>query len=257
MKNIICLKIDKILNHIIRYSNNYWISEKFLSNVFYISFSVFVSTKIVDSTAFGNIWHHRMNHLKPLGLHHLKKECLKMKLKDFYMFQCNVCAKAEMTNQVFHRPLINHFIRSFYKVNIDWKDLNEEWNNYQSNKTIIKRIMKIICQIINMTITYFILIWKNNENLSFIQNFIIWIFFCYSFNMKIVRSDHKIKRNQTRQYLINVDIIFEPCSANTQVQNGVAKWFEWTMMMKTRIMRLFTNLFHSMWKKIIGTMIYF
>ena len=83
------------------------------------------------------------------------------------------------------------------------------------------------------------------------------MFFYYNFNIKIIRSDHEMKRNQTRQYLIDVDIIFEPCFTNTQAQSGVAERFGRTVMMKTRIMRLFTNLPHSMWKKIIGTTIYF
>ena len=168
MKNIICLKINKILNRIVHYSNNYWISEKSSPNVFYIFSSVFVFIRTVDSTAFVNLWHRWMNHLKPFGLHHLNKKCLKMKLKNLCMSQCDVCAKAEMINQIFHRSLINCSIRFFYKVNIYWKDLNKEWNDYQSNKTIIKWIIKIICQIINMTITYFTRIQIKKKNLSFL-----------------------------------------------------------------------------------------
>ena len=255
MKNIICLKIKKILNHIIRYNNNYRISEKFSSNVFYIFCSVFVFITIVDSMTFTNVWHRWMNHLKLFGLHHLNKKCLGM--KNFCIFQCNTCAKIKMTNQIFHHSLINRFTRFFYKVNIDWEALNEEWNNYQSNKKIINRIMKIVCQIKNITITYFTFIRKENENLSFIQNLIIWMFFCYSFDIKIIRSDHKMKCNWTRQYLISVDITFEPNSANKQTQNGVVERFGRMMMTKTKIMRLFINLFHSMWKKIIGATIYF
>ena len=83
------------------------------------------------------------------------------------------------------------------------------------------------------------------------------MFFHYNFNIKIIRSDHEMKRNRTPQYLTNVDIIFEPCFTNTQVQNGVTKRFERMMMIKTRVMWLFTNLSHSMWKEIIGAAIYF
>ena len=255
-ENISCRKITKIIDHIFCHSNNYQISEKSSSNVFYNSFSIFVSMKIVDSTAFANVWHHQMNHLKPFGLHHLNKKCLGVRLKGLNMSQCDVCAKAKMTNQVFHRPPINRPTRPFYKVNIDWEDLDEGWNNYQSDGTIIKRIMKIICQIINMMITYFILIRKKNENLSFIQNLIIWTSFRYNFNIKIIRSDHEMNHNCIRQYLTNIGIIFEPSSANTQTQNGVAKRFERTMMTKTKIMWLFINLPHSIWKKIIEAATY-
>ena len=160
MKNIICLKINKILNHIICYNNNYWISEEFSSNVFYIFSSLFVFTRTIDSTASTNVWHCQMNHLKLLRLHHWNKKCLEVKLKNLCMSQCNVCAKVKMINQIFRRSLINRFIRFFYKVNIDWKNLNERWNNYQSNETIIKWIIEIICQITNMMITYFIFIQK-------------------------------------------------------------------------------------------------
>ena len=167
-KNIICRKIIKIIDHIFHHNNNYQINEKFLSNVFYNSFSVFVFMKTVDSTTSANVWHHQMNHLKPLDLQHLNKKCLGVKLKDSNISQCDVCAKVKMINQIFHHSSINRFTRFFYKINIDWKNLNENWNNYQFDKTIIKWIMKIICQIINMMITYFIFIYKKNENLSFI-----------------------------------------------------------------------------------------
>ena len=62
------------------------------------------------------------------------------------------------------------------------------------------------------------------------------MFFRYNFDIKIIRSDREMKRNQTRQYLINVNIFFEPSSADTQTQNGVAERFERTVMMKARIM---------------------
>ena len=65
-----------------------------------------------------------------------------------------------------------------------------------------------------------------------------------------------MNRNHISQYFINIDIIFESSFANIQTQNGVAEWFKWTMMMKIRAMRLFTNLSHSMWKKIIETTTY-
>ena len=62
------------------------------------------------------------------------------------------------------------------------------------------------------------------------------MFFRYNFDIKIIRNDCEIKRNQTCQYLINVNIFFESSSADTQTQNDVAEWFEWMMMMKIRIM---------------------
>ena len=83
------------------------------------------------------------------------------------------------------------------------------------------------------------------------------MFFYYNFDIKIIHSDHEIKHNQTRQYLTNVNIFFESSSADTQTQNDVMKQFKQIMMMKIKIIQLFINLFHSMWKKIIGTMIYF
>ena len=147
--------------------------KNFYQMFFCIFFSVFVFTRIVDSTAFINLWHRWMNHLKSFRLHHLNNKYLGVKLKSLCMFQCVVCAKIKMTNQVFHRSLINRFIRFFYKVNIDWEDLNEKWNDYQSNKTIIKQVMKIVYQITNMMITYFILIQKKIENLLFIYSFFL------------------------------------------------------------------------------------
>ena len=83
------------------------------------------------------------------------------------------------------------------------------------------------------------------------------MFFDYNFNIKIIHNDCEIKRNQTHQYLINVNIFFESSSADTQTQNDVMERFEQMMIMKIKIMQLFINLLHSMWKKIIETAIYF
>ena len=102
-------------------NENYWVSEVFQQNHHYVFFFVFVSIKTVDSTASADIWHRRMGHLDFLGFHHLGKQCLKVRLKNSNMSQCDACAKIKMTNQVFRRPPINQSIRPFYKINIDWE----------------------------------------------------------------------------------------------------------------------------------------
>ena len=155
---IFCLKTVKILGHTIRQNENYRVSEVFQQNHHYVSSSAFVSTRTVDSTASADIWHRRMGHLGPLGLHHLGKQCLGVRLKGFSMSQCDACAKVKMTNQVFRRLPINQPTRPFYKVNIDWEDLDEGWGEYQPDGAIVKRVMGVVCQVIGMVITYFILI---------------------------------------------------------------------------------------------------
>ena len=99
-KNIICGKITKIIDDIIHHNNNYRIDKKFSSNVFYNSSFIFVFMKTVDSTTSADVWHHQMNHLKPLGLHHLDKKCLEVRLKDPSMSQCDACAKIKMIKQL-------------------------------------------------------------------------------------------------------------------------------------------------------------
>ena len=58
----------------------------------------------------------------------------------------------------------------------------------------------------------------------------------YNLDIKIVRSDREMERNRTRQYLTDVGIFFEPSSADTQAQNGVAERFGRTVMTKVRVM---------------------
>ena len=49
-----------------------------------------------------------------------------MKFKIFFAyFNVMFMQKIKIINQVFRRLSINQFIRFFYKVNIDWKNLNE------------------------------------------------------------------------------------------------------------------------------------
>ena len=72
-----------------------------------------------------DVWHQRMGHIGPLGLHQLGKECLGVSLQGKSMSQCPHCALSKITQQISRVLPANRSTRPFHRVYIDWMDLQE------------------------------------------------------------------------------------------------------------------------------------
>ena len=69
------------------------------------------------------------------------------------MAQFTHCAMAKITQQISRRTPANGALRPFYRVFIDWFDLEQGWDGYQGDGAIVRRVMAVVCEATKMAIT--------------------------------------------------------------------------------------------------------
>ena len=208
------------------------------------------------SAATPDIWHRRMGHIGPLGMHMLGKNCLGIRLRGKKMSQCTHCAVSKISQQISRRSPANQSMRPFHRVYIDWLDLEDSWDSYQGNGTVVRRAMVAICEATGMAVTYFTQSAKESENLPLTQNLVNWLAKRYNLEVKVIRSDNEMNRIKTTEWCNKNGISFESCAPDTHAQNGGAERFGRLIMEKARAMRLSANLPHILWRDIVFTATY-
>lgn len=119
-----------------------------------------------------DIWHQRMGHIGPLGLYKLGQGCLGVRLRGKTMTQCSHCAISKISQQVSQVPPANQVTRPFYRVSIDWLDLEKGWDSYQGDGAMVQRVMVVICEATGMAMGYYTNLSKENENLLLVKDFV-------------------------------------------------------------------------------------
>jgi hypothetical protein len=74
-----------------------------------------------------------------------------------------------------------------------------------------------------MTLAYFTICAKENENLPIIRDTVNWLYLRYNIAVKIILSDGEMNRNKTKAWLTSRGIKFEKCAPDTHEQNGLAE----------------------------------
>ena len=105
---------------------------------------------------------------------------------------------AKITRQIFRRPSPNKATKPFYRIYLDWFDLEEGWDGYQYDGRVIRRYLLMTCEATGMTQAYFTTCSKENENLPIIRDAINWLHLQYNIAVKKIRSDGKMNRNRTK-----------------------------------------------------------
>ena len=194
-----------------------------------------------------------MGHKGPLGLHKLGKKCLRVSLRGKSMAQCPHCALSKITQQILRLLPANQSTRPFYRVFINWLDLNEGWNGYQGDGALVRHVMVAVCKATGMAMTYFTQSSKESKNLPLITDFVTFLALRYNLKVKVICSDDELNRIKTRAWCKNVGISLELSAPDTHAQNGGAERFRRLIVEKARAMRLSANLPHKLWREIIGT----
>ena len=88
-------------------------------------------------------------------------------------------------------------MRPFYRVYIDWLDLEDGWDSYQGNGAVVRRAIVAICEATGMAVTYFTQSAKKSENLPLTQNLGNWLAKRYNLNVEIIRLDNKMNQIKT------------------------------------------------------------
>ena len=65
------------------------------------------------------------------------------------------CELSKICQQISQGLSANKATGPFYRVFIDWLDLEKGWNGYQGDRTVVFRVMVIIYEATGMAITYF------------------------------------------------------------------------------------------------------
>ena len=125
--------------------------------------------------------------------------------------KCSNCAMAKITRQISCRPNPNKATQPFYRIHVDWFDLEEGWDGYQHDGQLVKQCLLITCEAIGMTLTYFTTCAKENENLPINRDAVNWLHLRYNIAVKIIRSDGEMNRNKTKAWLTSRGIKFEKC----------------------------------------------
>src|SRR6266436_2469008 len=202
------------------------------------------------------IWHERLGHIGPTALTKLGQHTIGVRLRGPSTAKCLNCAMAKITRQISRRPNTNKASRPFYRIHLDWFDLEEGWDGYQYDGRLVRRCLLITCEATGMTLAYFTTCAKENENLPIIRDAVNWLHLRYNLAVKIVRSDGEMNRNKTKAWLTSRGIEFEKCAPDTHEQNGLAERIGRLIVEKARAMRLSAHLPHALWREIIASAVY-
>lgn len=181
---------------------------------------------------------------------------MKLKLQGKTISPCLYCALSKISQQISPQPPANKSIRPFYRIFVNWLDLEKSWDTYKGNGAIVRQAILLICEAIGMAITYFTQSAKENENLLLLQDFMICLVLRYNLKVKVIHLDNEINRIRTRNWCNNVGILFEPCALDTHVQNSGTDRFGYLIMEKVQAMRLSTNLLYKLGREIIAAATY-
>ena len=167
-------KNSQIIGYTWFHNNNYKIGDIETEMAFatLASNSATCSYQEPHSAATPDIWHRKIYYIGPLGLHMLGKECLGVRLWGKKISQCTHYAVLKISQQVSRWLSANQSTRFFHWVYIDWLDLEDKWDNYQSNGAIVRWVMVVICEATRMAVTYFTQSAKESENLLLTHNLV-------------------------------------------------------------------------------------
>jgi hypothetical protein len=197
-----------------------------------------------------------MGHIGPTALTKLGQNTIGVRLRGPSTAKCSNCAMAKITRQISRRPNPNKATRPFYRIHLDWFDLEEGWDGYQHDGRLVRRCLLITCEATGLTIAYFTTCAKENENLPIIRDAVNWLHLRYNIAVKIIRSDGEMNRNKTKAWLSSRGIEFEKCAPDTHEQNGLAERMGRIIVEKARAMRLSARLPHALWREIIASAVY-
>jgi hypothetical protein len=97
--------------------------------------------------------------------------------------------------------------KPFHKVRADWFDLEQGWNNYQHEGRMIRRCIILTCEATGMVLTYFMTCAKEDENLPILKYAANYLHLRYNLQVKVVRSDNEMNRNQTKKWFAKKGLI--------------------------------------------------
>lgn len=162
------------------------------------------------SKADAHLWHLRLGHTGPESLFQLGKCSIGATLRGPKTTECQHCAFAKMKRQISRRPPDRKPDKPCIELHIDWTDLEKAHAGYI-------RTMYIHDAFSKRSFPYFMTTHgTEKENLRVLKDLTKWMKTRYNLDVKTIRSDRELNRNQTKKWLRSQGISFEPSAARTE-----------------------------------------
>jgi hypothetical protein len=244
-KEIIFCVVESVENH--------WILENNFSDQTFEAFEAKSETFKFDLVITNKKWHEMLEHSKSKIIAHLAERINKVKVDDLEsassINKCETCALIKTHEIVFRRidqkKSIDH---SLSRIDYDFISINEKYNDdYWINYFVCFRIR------MNFVYTHF----RKNDAFSMIREFLKTIQIKYDQIVRFIRmNDERILRFEYRDFMKMREIVTKRFVSYTSFQNDKIERSEKILMIKTRIMRIETNLSASMWSKMFKSVDY-
>ncbi len=238
-KEMIFCDVESIEDH--------WVLENNLSESTYETFEVKSETFKSDLVITSKEWHEMLKHSKSKIIAHLTERIDEIKVDDLdsasTINRCETCVLIKTHEIMFRRSRQEELIvYSLNRVDYDLISMNEKYNeNYWINHFIDFYIK------MNFVYTHS----RKNDAFSMIREFLKTTQIRYNQIVRFIRmNDERILEFEYRDFMKLRRIVTKRFASYTSSQNDKIERSEKILMIKTRTMRIKTNLSVNMWSKV-------
>jgi hypothetical protein len=244
-KEIIFCVVESVEDH--------WVLENNSSNQTFETFEVKSETFKSDLIITNKKWHEMLEHSKSKIIVHFAEKINEIKVDDLEsassINKCETCALIKTHEIVFRRidqkESIDH---SLSRIDYDLISMNERYNdNYWINHFVCFRIK------INFVYTHS----RKNDAFSMTREFLKTTRIKYDQIVRFIRmNDERILRFEYREFMKLQKIVTKRFVSYTSSQNDKIERSEKILMIRTRTMKIETNLSINMWSKVFKSIDY-
>jgi hypothetical protein len=234
-KEVIFCIVESIENH--------WVLENNSSNQTFETFEAKSKTSKSDLMITNREWHEMLNHSRSKIIVHLVEKVNEIKIDDLdsalSINQCETFALIKTHEIVFRRidqkESIDH---SLSRIDYDFISMNEKYNDDYW-------VSHFVCFRIRMNFVY--IHSRKNDALSMIREFLKTIQIKYDQIVRFIRmNDERILRFEYQEFMKLRKIVTKRFASYTSSQNDKIERSERVLMIRTRVMRIKTNLSANM-----------
>jgi hypothetical protein len=243
----------KIIFCVVESVKNHWFLENNFSNQTFETFEVKSETFKSDLMITNKKWHEMLEHSKSKIIVHLAEKINEVKVDNLEsassINKCETCAFIKTHEIVFRRidrkESIDH---SLNRVDYDLISMNEKYNDdYWINHFVCFRIK------MNFVYTHS----RKNDAFSMIREFLKTIRIKYDQIVRFIKmNNERILRFVYRKFMKLRRIVTKRFVSYTSFQNDKIERSEKSLMIKTKALRIKTNLSANLWSKIFKAVDY-
>jgi hypothetical protein len=244
-KEMIFCDVESIKNH--------WILENNFSESTYETFEIKSKTFKSDLVITNKEWHEMLKHSKSKIIVHFAERIDEIKVDDLdsasTINRCETCVLIKTHEIMFRRSKQKKsIVYSLSRVDYDLISMNEKYNeNYWVNHFVDFYIK------MNFVYTHS----RKNDAFSMIRAFLKTIQIRYDQIVRFIRiNDERTFEFEYRNFMKLRKIVTKRFVSYTSLQNDKIERSEKVLMIKTRAMRIKTNLSINMWSKVFKSVDY-